>query len=383
MTTRIGIDYTAAVHQTAGIGRYTRELVNSIAALTEKSAKPYFHLFVAAARCSELPLPGSNFEWRSTRLSERWLARLWYRLRLPLPVQHWLGSLDLFHAPDFILPPVRPGTPTIVTIHDLSFVREPDSTMPGMSVHLNKWVPHSVKRADRVIAVSEATRRDLIEFYQTPPAKISVIYHGVSPEFRPVQEKERLLAVRYKYGLDQRPFILSVGTIQPRKNYQRLVQAFASINQPLSLVIAGSEGWNCDDVYREVEKLGLADRVYFPGFVAEEDLPVLLSAATLFGYPSLYEGFGLPVLEAMACGTPIVAANQSSLPEVVGDAGLTVDPTDVAALATAITRLLDDPSLRERLSAAGLAQAAKFTWPTTAAKLLRVYQEVIEESQAK
>jgi glycosyltransferase involved in cell wall biosynthesis len=383
MTTRIGIDYTAAVHQTAGIGRYTRELVNSIAALTEKSAKPYFHLFVAAARCSELPLPGSNFEWRSTRLSERWLARLWYRLRLPLPVQHWLGSLDLFHAPDFILPPVRPGTPTIVTIHDLSFVREPDSTMPGMSVHLNKWVPHSVKRADRVIAVSEATRRDLIEFYQTPPAKISVIYHGVSPEFRPVQEKERLLAVRYKYGLDQRPFILSVGTIQPRKNYQRLVQAFASINQPLSLVIAGSEGWNCDDVYREVEKLGLADRVYFPGFVAEEDLPVLLSAATLFGYPSLYEGFGLPVLEAMACGTPIVAANQSSLPEVVGDAGLTVDPTDVAALATAITRLLDDPSLRERLSAAGLAQAAKFTWPTMAAKLLHVYQEVIEESQAK
>jgi glycosyltransferase involved in cell wall biosynthesis len=240
-----------------------------------------------------------------------------------------------------------------------------------------------VKRADRVIAVSEATRRDLIEFYQTPPAKISVIYHGVSPEFRPVQEKERLLAVRYKYGLDQRPFILSVGTIQPRKNYQRLVQAFASINQPLSLVIAGSEGWNCDDVYREVEKLGLADRVYFPGFVAEEDLPVLLSAATLFGYPSLYEGFGLPVLEAMACGTPIVAANQSSLPEVVGDAGLTVDPTDVAALATAITRLLDDPSLRERLSAAGLAQAARFTWPTMAAKLLRVYQEVIEESQAK
>jgi glycosyltransferase involved in cell wall biosynthesis len=340
-------------------------------------------LFVAAARCSELPLPGSNFEWRSTRLSERWLARLWYRLRLPLPVQHWLGSLDLFHAPDFILPPVRPGTPTIVTIHDLSFVREPDSTMPGMSVHLNKWVPHSVKRADRVIAVSEATRRDLIEFYQTPPAKISVIYHGVSPEFRPVQEKERLRAVRYKYGLDQRPFILSVGTIQPRKNYQRLVQAFASINQPLSLVIAGSEGWNCDDVYREVERLGLDDRVYFPGFVAEEDLPVLLSAATLFGYPSLYEGFGLPVLEAMACGTPIVAANQSSLPEVVGDAGLTVDPTDVAALATAITRLLDDPSLRERLSAAGLAQAAKFTWPTTAAKLLRVYQEVIEESQAK
>lgn len=377
MTVQIGIDYTAAVHQSAGIGRYTREMVSGLAALPPGPFQ--YRLFVADAGRNFAPAPLSpNFTWHPSRLTERWLTRLWYRLRLPLPVEGWTGPLNLFHAPDFVLPPVRRGTRTIVTAHDLSFVREPDSVMPGMSAHLNKWVPHSVRQADHVIAVSEATRQDLIKLYQTLPEKISVLYHGVSPEFKAVQAAAKL-AVRRKYNLGEQPFILSVGTIQPRKNYQRLIKAFAKIDQPLSLVLAGSKGWHDEAIFDEVARQGLQERVHFPGFVAETDLPALYSAATLFIYPSLYEGFGLPALEAMACGTPVIASKRSALPEVVGQAGLLVDPQDVPAMATAMSEILEDTTLRQKLSEAGLARATKFTWPGMAKKLIKLYQKIIEE----
>jgi glycosyltransferase involved in cell wall biosynthesis len=377
MTIRIGLDYTAAVHQSAGIGRYTREMVQ---ALATASTEFDYRLFVAeAGKVAQPALPAPNFSWHPTRLTERWLARLWYRLRLPLWIETWTGPLDLFHAPDFVLPPVRPGTRTIVTIHDLSFVREPETVMPGMSPHLNKWVPHSVERADHVIAVSEATRHDLIELYQTPPEKISVLYHGVTPNFEPVIEPGQLAAARQKYGLGEQPFILSVGTIQPRKNYQRLIQALAKLDSAVALVIVGSKGWKYEDIFAEVARLDLAERVHFPGFVAEADLPALYSAATLFVYPSLYEGFGLPVLEAMACGTPVVASNQSALPEVVGEAGLLVNPRDVEAMAAAVSRLLDEPDLRQCLAEAGRARAAHFTWASMAVKLLDLYQKIVKE----
>jgi glycosyltransferase involved in cell wall biosynthesis len=373
--TTIGIDYTAAIHQSAGIGRYTRELVKALAKLTAEAHQPQYRLFVAGAGKDFAPaLPGPNFTWCPTRLTERWLARLWYRLRLPLWIEAWTGSLDLFHAPDFFLPPAKPGTPTIVTIHDLSFVREPSTTMPGMEAHLNKWVPNSVRRADHVIAVSEATRQDLIELYQTPPEKITTLYHGVTAEFKPVEEPDSLTTVRHKYGLGERPFILSVGTIQARKNYKRLVQAFAQIDKSFSLVIAGSKGWYYNDIFVEVARHGLEKRVHFPGFVAEADLSALYNAASLFVYPSLYEGFGLPVLEAMACGTPVITSNQSSLPEVVGEAGLRVDPYDVVALTTAMSQVLSDTTLQQQLAKAGQEQAKKFTWEGMATKLLKLYQ---------
>jgi len=381
MTIRVGLDYTAAVHQSAGIGRYTREMVKALAA---SSTQLDYRLFVAdASKVARPVLPGPNFSWRPTRLTERWLARLWYRLRLPLWIENWTGPLDLFHAPDFVLPPVKPGTRTLVTIHDLSFIREPDTIMPGMTAHLNKWVPHSVKQADHVIAVSEATRQDLIELYQTPPEKISVLYHGVTPDFKPVTEPRQLAAIRHKYGLGEQPFILSVGTIQPRKNYQRLVQALARLDSSMALVIVGSKGWNYEHVFKEVAKFDLVERVHFLGFVADADLPMLYNAASLFVYPSLYEGFGLPVLEAMACGIPVVASNQSALPEVVGEAGLLIDPRDVEAIAAAMSRILSEPALRHHLAQIGLKQAAKFAWPDMAAKLLNLYQKIVEEQRYK
>lgn len=376
MTIQVGIDYTAAIHQSAGIGRYTREMVKALAAVDWPEAS--YRLFAAGVP-RDLPPPElpANFAWCPSRITERWLARAWHRLRLPLPVETWTGPLDLFHQPDFVLPPTRPATRTIVTVHDLSFMHDPTTVMPGMVAYLTRLVPDSVNRADRVIAVSEATRQDLMAFFQTPPEKISVLYHGVSPEFRPVPQAERLAAVRQKYGLGEGPLVLSVGTIHPRKNYRRLVAAFAGIQPGVSLVIAGSKGWAYDEVFDEVARHNLEERVLFPGFVAEADLPALYSAADLFIYPSLWEGFGLPLLEAMACGTPVIAANRSALPEVVGQAGLLVDPEDTTAIAGAMVKVLEDAGLRQQLAAAGRARAALFTWERMAGQLIDLYQTLI------
>ncbi|MDM8527714.1 glycosyltransferase family 1 protein [Anaerolineales bacterium HSG24] len=394
--TTIGIDYTSALHQSAGIGRYTSELVSSL--INIDLGKEYYNYRLFSADLHNAlhsnPIFASNkqlsnhnqFLLRGTRLSRRWLERLWYRLRLPLYVELWTGRLDLFHAPDFVLPPVLPKTRTIVTIHDLSYVRLPDITMPGMSNYLNKWVPYSVKTADHVIAVSEATRQDLIELYQTPSEKITIIYHGVTPEFRPMEDESSHDIVCETYNINDKPFILSVGTIQPRKNYQRLIQSFAQtlsrLPEPLSdqliLVIGGGKGWQYETIYNEVTRLGLENRVRFIGFVADEDLPALYNAATIFAYPALYEGFGLPALEAMACGTPVLVANTSALPEVVGQAGRLVDPYNVPALAQSMVELLTDEAQRQQLRQAGLHQAAKFSWAEMATNLIALYGRVLD-----
>ncbi len=377
MIVRIGIDYTSAAHQSAGIGRYTYQMVKALAARPVNSSGVDYRLFVADSKNVKSTLPGPNFSWCPSRLTERWLARLWYRLRLPLWIETWTGPLDLFHAADFVLPPVKPGVRTIVTIHDLSFVREPDSVMPGMTAHLKRWVPRSVERADRVIAVSEATRQDLIELYQTPPEKITTLYHGVTAEFKVIKEPATLASVRQKYGLGDRSFILSLGTIQPRKNYRRLIQAFAKIDRSFSLVIGGGKGWKYENILAEVARQGLEKRVHFLGFVADADLPALYNAASLFVLPSLYEGFGLPLLEAMSCGTPVIASNRSAMPEVVGQAGLLVDPRDTPAIAAAISKVLADPNLQQRLSQAGLIQAARFSWADMAGQLLKLYYQLL------
>jgi glycosyltransferase involved in cell wall biosynthesis len=237
-------------------------------------------------------------------------------------------------------------------------------------------VPRSVNRADHVLADSIATRADLIELYGTPPKKISVLYSGVNENFRPITDDATLRAVRLKYQLGTEPFILAVGTLQPRKNYVRLIQAVAAL-QNFNLVLAGGKGWLYDSIFAEVEKLKLTHRVLFPGFVGDADLPALYSAARVLAYPSSYEGFGLPMLEAMACGTPVVTSNVSCLPEVAGDAALCVSPTDVEALAHALAQTATDDTLRTTLIARGHARAGQFSWITAAQQLVKTYQALL------
>ena len=401
---RIGIDYTSAAHQGAGIGRLTR---NVVGALSQIDRENQYTLLIQGR---DLPpdlvyLPGqvhpadractpsvdrqklrnaasgiqnANFGERRTWISEKWWTRIWHRLHLPFRVEWIVGQVDLFHGPDFTLAPVQASTKTIVTVHDLSYLRLPFCFKPALLEYLVTNVPRAVGRADWVLADSKSTRQDIIELLKVPGDRVSVLYPGVEPRFRPIADVEARARVRAKYGLPER-FILSVGTIQPRKNYERLVQAFSRLQIPdLWLVIVGGKGWLYTKLFQQVKELNVQDRVVFAGYVDDIDLPLVYNLAEVFVFPSLYEGFGIPPLEAMSCGIPVIAADNSSLPEAVGDAGLLVDAQDVQALADALAQVIDNPALGQALIDRGLEWAKRFTWQRAAQTLLSVYERVNE-----
>jgi glycosyltransferase involved in cell wall biosynthesis len=374
----IGIDYTAAYEQGAGIGRYVRELMRALAAQDDRTP---FRLFIAGATRRSLPsAPGPNFSWRPTRITPLWFARLWHRLQLPLPVEAFIGRVALYHATDFTLPPTLPGVRTLLTVHDLSFARAPETTTPVLKAYLDKVVPRSVRRATHVLADSQATKDDLVELYGTPPGKVTVLLGGVNPEFAPVTDMTARKAVRQRYNIPENPFIFSIGTVQPRKNHARLIEALAALGpeyQDVHLVITGGRGWLEGPIYQSVKDYGLAGRVHFTGFAQDHDLPALYAEARCLAYPSLYEGIGLPVLEAMACGIPVITSNISSMPEVAGDSALLIDPYDVDALTDALRRLLTDEALRADLIQRGFDQAAYFTWDRAAQQLREIYRRIL------
>jgi glycosyltransferase involved in cell wall biosynthesis len=378
--TRIGIDYTPAFDQGGGIGRYVRELVAALA--QQQPTKHDYHFFVAGATRTE----GSNLPkyiqraYHPTRLNDRWLARLWHRAKIPLPVEHFVGDVDIYHATDFVLPPTRRGTHTLLTVHDLSFVRSPETASPRLRSYLSKVVPDSIRRADHVLADSEATRQDIIDLYGTSPKKIETLLSGVNPSFKPVTDPKKIKHVRRRYDLDDFPFILSVGTIQPRKNYGRLIQSLKIIRDQghdVHVVIAGGRGWLEDEIYTALDRFEMQPYVHFIGFAADEDLPTLYSAATCSFFVSLYEGFGLPVLESMACGTPVITSNISSLPEVAGDVAPMVDPMQVDEIANELLNVIEDTAHREALSVQGIQHAKRFTWDKTARQLIQAYNRLI------
>ena len=379
---RIGIDYTAAVRQGGGIGRYTRNLVRALSELDQEND---YTLFVAGGwgRGDGLGPWPENFRIRSVPLSDRWVHLLWQRLRLPVPVQAITGSLDLFHSPDFVLPPTG-RTPTLLTIHDLSFLRVPEYYVPAFRRYLEGAVARAAGRADHILADSESTRQDIIELMPVQKERVTVLYPGVDPRFRPIRTQTVLDAVRERYALPDR-FVLGLSTLQPRKNFAGLIEGFRRLvqaggNEPavadLQLVIAGGKGWMVEETYAAVSKAEMEAHVHFAGFVDDDDLPALYNLSAAFAFPTWYEGFGLPVLEAMACGTPVVCADNSSLPEVAGQAALLVDAGDPDALAEALIQVLVKADLRARLAVAGPEQAMRFTWPAAAQQLLGVYQSL-------
>ena len=370
---RLGIDFTSASRERAGIGRYARELIRALSRIDQTNSYVLFVPRDAHAELLQFAWP-SNFKIVRAPLTERYLAALWHRARVPLPIETFIGAVDVFYSPDFLLPPSF-ARRKLVTVHDLSYVRVPECFPAPLLNYLNRAVPRSVARADMILADAASTQRDLIDVYRVPPEKIRVLYSGVDPRFHPNVSVESRARVReLTHG---KPYLLSVSTIQPRKNYVRLIEAFAKITSDklpitdLQLVISGAKGWMFEAVFQAVERLNLRDRVLFPDFVSDDDLPALYAGATLFVYPSLYEGFGLPVAEAMACGAPVVSSNASSLPEVGGDAVLYFDPRNVDAIAETIRRALSDESLQNYLRARGIAQAKKFSWDQAARELLQ------------
>ncbi len=371
------IDITAAVRQGAGIGRYARELTRAIL-----SAFPQHRYTLFYAGPVRFPLPWTqapHVRLRAAPLPEKGMVWLWHRLRLPIPIEALTGSQDLVYSPDFLLPPTLPGQRTLLTVHDLSFEIMPETLPEPLVAYLQRNVPRAVRRATHILADSESTRQDLIRRWGVLPERITVLYSGVDPRFCPIEDPVEQARVRARYGLGPWPFILTVGTVQPRKNYPRLIEAFATLVREGTfadghLVIVGEKGWKAEGTFEAIRRSGLAGRIHWLGFVADEDLPALYSAAAAFALVSRYEGFGLPALEAMACGTPVVASRTSSLPEVVGEAGILVDPESVEEIAAGLRRALTDPERRAALRAAGLERARRFTWEAAAQR----WGEVVE-----
>ena len=374
---RIGIDYTVTVTERAGLARHTREFV---AALLELDLVNDYVLTLTSDAKQEA---GVDLLRRATicRLPfGKWITKTgWQELRVGPPLETFTGDLDLYHSPNYLLPPLRRAK-GIVTIHDLANLVYPQYTDPGMAGWFDEAVRSSIERAARVITISESTRGELIDRLGISADNIEVIYNGVSERFAPVDEPSVLATVRRRYGVEG-PFILSVGSIDPRKNLQRLLEAYSILQQDRTithklLLIGERRRWLSEDLFQRVEALDASRSVAFLGYVPEEDLPALISLADVFAFPSLYEGFGIPPLEAMACGTPVVASNAPAMPEVLGDAALLVDPLDVAALADALRRVLVDRELRAELVERGLERSRRFTWANAAKKYLEVYEKV-------
>jgi len=278
-----------------------------------------------------------------------------------------------------LLLPLR-GVPTVLTVHDLIFRRLPEQHKPLNRWYLNLTMPLYCRRATHIIAVSEQTRRDVVSAYGVPAGKISVIYEAADPRFRS-QPPEIVAAARARHGLPER-YLLFVGTIEPRKNLARLLAAFERLqaeNLTDALVIVGKRGWLTGDFDAALERSPAKQAVLFPGFVPDADLPAVYAGAQVLAMPSLYEGFGLPVLEAMACATPVACSNSSSLPEIAGDAALLFDPTEVDGIRDALRRILRDADVRAQLRDAGLRRAGQFSWDRAAQETLALYQRLSGE----
>lgn len=296
--------------------------------------------------------------------------RAWTHARFALAL--WRARPDVTFVPAHTLPLWFPG-PAVVTVHDLGYVYFPDAHPPAARRYLDWSTRHSVRRATRVLVDSLATAQDLAAHYGVPEHRIALVYPGVDEALAPVVDRSALDAVRARYGLPER-YLLFVGTLQPRKNIARIVQAYGrwrarQASPDVALVLAGPRGWLFDPAW-----IAGVEGVVLPGYVRDADVAALYSGALALVFPSLHEGFGLPVLEAMRCGTPVITSNTSSLPEVAGDAALLVNARDVDAIAGAIERVASDPALRADLVARGFRQARKFTWQRAAEQALRVLE---------
>jgi len=371
----IGIDAHAIGARQGGNETYIANLIKSLAEIDGDNLYTiYLADAGAAAQWREM------FKRRYKNFSVRLLPPPTPLVRVPVYLTYELfrRPVDVLHV-QYTAPPFC-RVPVVVTIHDLAFERMPETFTRRGSFQLKLTVRRTAKKAARIATVSEYSRQDLLDIYKLSPDKVVVTYNGVESSFTPQPSvPNEAEAVRKRFGVT-RDFLLAVGSLQPRKNLVRLIRAYARLRSEREdfrpqLVIVGRKLWLASEIFDEVKRQRWADDVILTGYVADEDLPALYRAARAFVYPSLFEGFGLPPLEAMASGTPVVTSDVSSLPEITGDAALLIDPNDERALANALIEIMNNDRLRAELREKGIAQAKKFTWRDAAEKTLRLYQE--------
>ncbi len=390
----IVIDASPAVHHKAGLGRYAEELIAALVHDRQRTGgrgEEYVAFYHDAAGATPskviqsltcIATPQTPYPWRLRALMAQLLNLSQDALldQSSAVLGAPLGPAKLFHATEHLLPRFK-RIKTAFTLHDLIFRFFPQHHLPRNRIFLNLAMPLFLKRADIIICVSEHTKRDAINSYGVPEGKMRVIHEGVHPRFRRVHDANTLWAVREKYRLPER-FIMALGTVEPRKNLITLFDAFKALREQDTaladeVIVVGRQGWLHEATYRAVHERGLTGRVRFLGLVDDADLPAVLSLAQVLAFPSVYEGFGFPPLEAMACGTPVISSHASSLPEICGDAALLIPPLGVAEWVMALRRVLTDQPLQTDLRRRGPLRAAQFSWQKAAEQTAGVYADLL------
>jgi glycosyltransferase involved in cell wall biosynthesis len=385
---KVVFDGTPFLLEKTGIGHYTENLISSLRAQSPDMGMVLFAISLRAGhRLKRAAPPLTGLEVRGFNLPANFLYRHWWTRTSLLPAESLLGDFDIFHSTNYQAPALR-GARLVSTVHDINFVRFPEMQSKGIR-HFLESVPPLLERSRVVLADSRFTASELCGEYGLPEDKVRVVYPGLNPAFNSAPSEEEVELSMRAYGLEQ-PYIAYVGNLHPRKNLSTLIEAFATLKgggleHKLAVIGGGGLGRLNNTEYRKlvsrVENMGLEEEVVFTGYVPDERLKCLLAAAEMLVFPSIYEGFGLPPLEAMACGVPVITSARASLPEVVGDAGLLLDdPLDAGELVDKVEKLLNDKDLRARLVAKGLEQAGGFTWDRAAAQVSAIYERMMEET---
>jgi glycosyltransferase involved in cell wall biosynthesis len=388
---KIGIDCSAVPGARTGVGEYTYNLVQALSRIDKVNSYvlyPFFyHLINPDYNNADLPATDNFCVDRRPPAFPILLQRFVHLAGRTLFTEEMLGDVDIVHSTTFCAPRFKDGHKRlVVTIYDLTVITHPECHKKLNIRHCKKGIEDAVRYADAIIAISEHTKKDLVNIAGAPEDLVHVTPLAADPGLGPVKERAVLDKVRKKYGLPGR-YVLFLGSLEPRKNVATLIRAYAAlpaeIKDEVRLVIAGAKGWMNSPVHDTLDKLGLLDRTTFTGYVDRADLSALYSMAECFVYPSLYEGFGLPVLEAMACATPVVTSNTSSMPEVAGSAARLIDPLDHARLAGILEEILKSKDLQKDMIRKGLRQAAMFSWERCAAETLEVYEKVYKNPRRR
>jgi glycosyltransferase involved in cell wall biosynthesis len=372
----IGINAMQLSARNSGIGQYIRHMVSSLLS----SSEDRFTIYLSCGNVHPEWLGNKNvaIEEKLFR-KEQFIRRNIYEIS-SFGLDLSRANLSLFWAPDAKIPLLMPrNLPLAITVHDLAFLREPETYLLSRVIYWRKIFKLAVEKSTLIVAISNNTKNDLIDLMGVSPEKIRVIYNGVSPRFKPVQDQLLLEKVARIYKLPER-FLLFVGLFSPRKNIGCTLKAFKILKEvyrvPHQLVLVGENGWGFREDLRLIKLFGLEKDVVFTGYVADEDLPAVYSLADVFVLPSIYEGFGMPVVEAMACGTPVVTSNTSALAEVVGGSGVLIDPYNPEEIAHKVNLIITDKKLRASLSEAGKERAGQFCWDKAARELIKAFQEL-------
>ncbi|BAY33761.1 group 1 glycosyl transferase [Nostoc carneum NIES-2107] len=368
----IGFDATAIPSNRVGAGNYIFSLVQS---LSKVDIKNNYYIFAKAEHIQEWRISNPNFHFITVDISSKALRLLWEQTGLPLAIKRW--RIEILHSPHYTAPIIKPCK-SVVTFCDMTFQLIPEKHRPIQRIFFPLMMSWNAQHADKLIAISESTRQDAIRLLKIEANKIITIPLAANKNFRVLPNSD-IEQICNRYNLKHKKYIYYVGALEPRKNVPILIEAYAKIAADfidIPLVIVGKKAWMYDEIFERVSSLGLQDRVHFLGHIPEPDLIGLYNGSRVFVYPSIYEGFGLPVLEAMQCGTPVVTTNISSMPEVAGDAAILIAPDDTQGLANALQQLLLDDNLVNQLSQQGLARATKFSWDICAEETRKVYESL-------